>query len=231
LQHPSAAHPFGTDNLGRDVLIRTLKATWIDLGVAVGVTYTSVAIGMALGTIAGYFRGWPERIIMRVVDIVIAFPFMILVIAIVAILGPGLKGVIVGLVIAGWATYARLARAEMLVLAEKSFIQAAQTLGYPHWRVMFVHALPNLLRPNIVFSMSDIVGNLLALASLSYLGLGVQPPTPEWGDIIADGQQYLLTAWWITTLPGLVVVLVGLGFSLVGDALADRLNVRSQVIR
>jgi peptide/nickel transport system permease protein len=226
LQAPSPAHPFGTDNLGRDVLARTLAGTWIDLGVALGATYLALVVGVLMGTVAGYFRGWTERIVMRIVDVILAIPFMALVIAIVAISGPGIKGVFIGLTIGGWAFYARLARAEMLVLKEKSFIQAAQTLGYTHWRVMWRHAIPNLLRPSLVYSMSDIVLNIVWVASLSFLGLGVQPPTPEWGSIIADGQTYLLTAWWITTLPGLVVVFVGIGFSLIGDGLADRLRVR-----
>lgn len=228
---PSAAHPFGTDNLGRDVFIRTLHATWLDLGLALAVTCMAVILGLLLGTVAGYFRGWPERIIMRVVDVLIAFPFIVLVIAIVAVFGPGLKGVAIGLVLVGWVVYARLARGEMLVLNEKSFIQAARTLGFSHRRVMFGHAAANLLRPILVFSMSDLVNNLLALATLSFLGLGAQPPTPEWGAIIADGQPFLLSAWWITTLPGLFVVLVGLGFSLIGDGLADRLDVRRSTLR
>jgi peptide/nickel transport system permease protein len=231
LRSPSPAHPFGTDELGRDVLARTLAATWIDLGLAVGATYVGLMIGTTLGTLAGYFRGWTERIIMRIVDVVIAFPFMVLVIAIVVVIGPGAKGVFVGLVLGGWALYARLARAEMLVLKEKSFVQAAQTLGYSHRRVMLRHALPNLIRPSLVFSMSDIVLNILFVASLSFLGLGAQPPTPEWGSIVADGQPYLLSAWWITTLPGLYIVVVGVGFSLVGDGLADRLRTRRTFVR
>ncbi|MEN3284297.1 MAG: peptide/nickel transport system permease protein [Solirubrobacteraceae bacterium] len=231
LKPPSLAHPFGTDDLGRDVLARTLAATWTDLGVAVGATYLGLIIGTALGTAAGYFRGWTERLIMRLTDVVIAFPFMVLVIAIVVVIGPGIKGVFVGLVTAGWALYARLARAEMLVLKERSFVQAAQTLGLSHRRVMLRHAVPNLIRPSLVFSMSDIVLNILLVASLSFLGLGAQPPTPEWGAIIADGQGYLLTAWWITTLPGLVVVIVGVGFSLIGDGLADSLRSRRTIVR
>ena len=191
---PSAAHPFGTDNLGRDVLARTLAGTWIDLAVALGSTYVALALGVVAGTVAAYLRGWPERILMRLIDVIIAFPFMVLVIAIVAIVGPGVKGVFIGLAIGGWAYYARLARAEMLVLTEKSYVQAAQTLGYSHWRVIWRHAIPNLIRAPLVYSMSDIVLNITWVASLSFLGLGVQPPTPEWGSIIADGQPYLLTA-------------------------------------
>jgi peptide/nickel transport system permease protein len=231
LRAPSPAHPFGTDNLGRDVLARTLAGTWVDLGIALAATYLAVGVGVVLGTVAGYFRGWPERVIMRVTDVIIAFPFMVLAIAIVAIIGPGITGVFVGLSIGGWAFYARLSRAEMLVLGEKSFVQAAQTLGYSHWRVIWRHAIPNLIRVPLVYSMSDIVLNIVFVASLSFLGLGAQPPKPEWGSIIAEGQPYLLTAWWITTLPGVVVVIVGIGFSLLGDGLADRLRTRRTVVQ
>jgi peptide/nickel transport system permease protein len=231
LASPSLAHPFGTDDLGRDVLSRTLAATWIDLGIGIGATYISVLIGVLLGTIAGYFGGWTERIIMRTADVVIAFPFIVLVIAIVAILGPGVKGVWLGLIFAGWAFYARFARAEMLALREKPYIQAGQTLGFSHRRVMFRHALPNLIRPSLIYSFSDIVLNILFLAALTYLGLGVQPPGSEWGAIIASGQQYLLSAWWISTLPGVVIVVVGVGFSFIGDGLADRLRTNKAAIR
>jgi peptide/nickel transport system permease protein len=231
LMAPSLNHPFGTDDLGRDVLSRTLASTWVDLSVGVGTTYVSVFIGVLLGTLAGYLGRWTERIIMRTADVVIAFPFIVLVIAIVAILGPGVRGVLIGLVFAGWAFYARFARAEMLSLREKPYIQAGQTLGFSHRRVMFRHALPNLIRPSIVYSFSDIVLNILFLAALTYLGLGVQPPGSEWGAVIASGQQYLLSAWWISTLPGVVIVFVGVGFSFIGDGLADRLRTSRAAVR
>lgn len=231
LAAPSLQHPFGTDDLGRDVLSRTLAATWLDLGVAFGATYAGVLIGVLLGTLAGYARGWPERVIMRLTDLTIAFPFIVLVIAIVAVIGPGIEGVAIGLIVAGWAFYARFARAEMLSLREREFILAAQTLGFSRRRVLLRHALPNILRPSLTYSVSDMVLNILYIASLSYLGLGVQPPTPEWGAIISGGQQYLLTAWWISTLPGLVVVTVGVGLVLIGDGLADRFRVRRELLR
>jgi peptide/nickel transport system permease protein len=231
LQAPSWAHPLGTDYVGRDVLSRTLAATWVDLGVAITATFVSVLIGVALGTMAGYFRGWVERIIMRIVDMVIAFPFMVIVLFIITIIGPGLTGVFVGLISGGWAVYARLARGEMLSLSEKSFIMAARTLGFSNRRVIARHAVPNLIRPCLVYSMSDIVLNILFVASLSYLGLGVRPPMSEWGSIIASGQAYILSAWWITTLPGCFLVVVGIGFSLIGDGLADRLRERRVILR
>jgi peptide/nickel transport system permease protein len=225
LAPPSLGHLFGTDDLGRDVLSRTLAGTWIDLGVAFAATYVAVLVGVLAGSVAGYLRGWPERVIMRLADVVIAFPFIVLVIAVVAVIGPGIKGAAIGLVVAGWAFYARLSHAEMLSLREREFIQAARTLGFSHRRVVLRHALPNIVRPSLTYSVSDVVLNILFIASLSYLGLGVQPPGAEWGVIIADGQQYLLTAWWISTLPGLVVVLVGIGLVLIGDGAADRFRV------
>jgi peptide/nickel transport system permease protein len=162
---------------------------------------------------------------MRLVDTLIAFPFLVLVLAIVGMVGPGLLGVYIGIIVVSWTIYARITYSEMLVLRERQYILAARTLGYSDWRILIRHAIPNLLRPNLVVSLVDVVLNVLALASLSYLGLGVKPPTPELGSLIAGGQPYLLTGWWITTLPGLVVVLLGVGFSLVGEAVADRLSV------
>lgn len=224
LQPPSFAHPFGTDNVGRDVFARVAAATWLDYKVGLIATYAPLAIGLVLGAVAGLLGGWVDAVIMRAVNVVIAFPFMIFVMAFVAVFGPGLTGVYVGLIVFGWALNARLTRAEMLVLREQQFVSAARTLGLPLRRVLFVHALPNLLRPNLVVSMASLVLNILALASLSYLGLGVQAPQPEWGAIVADGQNYLFTQWWLSTLPGLVIVLTGIGFSLIGDGLADRLG-------
>lgn len=230
LQAPSLSHPFGTDDLGRDVLSRTLAATWLDLPVAIGVTFASVCIGVIAGTAAGYTGGWVERVVMRIADAVIAFPYLVFVLAVVAIMGPGIRGLIVALLALNWAFYARLARAEVLVLREKPFIQAAQTLGFTRRRVTFRHVLPNVLRPVAVYSMADVVVTILLIATLSFLGLGVSPPTSEWGSIIATGQDYLLSAWWISTLPGLVVVMVGFSFVLIGDALGERLGVNRDSI-
>jgi len=224
LAPPSLQHPFGTDDLGRDVLTRVVYAGRIDLTFGLLTTYVSLVIGLFIGALAGYFGGVLDSVIMRLVDLVISFPFIVLILAIAAIIGPGLYGAYIGVLAVSWALYARLTRGEMLALREKQYIMNAQTLGYSTWRIIFVHSVPNLLRSNLVFSMSDIVLNILTLAALSYLGLGVAPPTPEWGEIIAQGQKNLFTAWWISTLPGLVVVLVGVGFSLIGDGLADRLG-------
>ena len=231
LQSPSIDHFFGTDNLGRDIFTRVLYAGRLDLTVGVVTTFLPLAVGVVLGTTAGYFGGPFEAIVMRVVDIVFAFPFVVLVLAIAAIFGPGLLGVVVGISIVGWAPYARLTRGEMLSLRERQFILAAETLGYSRRRIILRHALPNLIRSSLVFSTADMVRNIATLASLSYLGAGVQIPTPEWGAMIAEGQTYLLSAWWLTTLPGLVLVVAGVGFSLIGDGVADRLGAEFRLDR
>jgi peptide/nickel transport system permease protein len=224
LASPSSAHLMGTDELGRDVFSRTLYAVRLDIGVIIAMTAVSLLLGVAVGSLAGYFRGVPDFLLGRTIDVVLAFPFLVLVIGVIAITGPGVLGVFIGMTIVGWAVYARLTRAEMLSVREREFIAAAQALGYSKPRIIARHALPNVVTPALVFSMSDLVLNLMTLAALSYLGLGVQPPTPELGAIIADGQEYLFTAWWISTLPGVVLVMLGVSFSLIGDALAERLG-------
>jgi peptide/nickel transport system permease protein len=221
---PSAQHPFGTDALGRDVFTRVNYGTRIDLVFGVVTTYIPLAIGVLIGALAGYFGGWFDSVLMRLADFVIAFPLMVLVLAVVAVLGAGIAAAYIGILLVAWALYARLTRGEMLVLRERQFIMAAQGLGYSTPRIIFRHALPNVVRASLVFSMADMVLNILTLAGLSYLGLGVAPPTPEWGAIVAEGQPYLRTAWWISTFSGLTIVLAGVSFSLIGDALADRLG-------
>jgi peptide/nickel transport system permease protein len=221
LSGPSAQHLFGTDESGRDVFSRTLYALRVDLAIVVFVTYIPLPIGVLVGAIAGYFGGAADAIISRITDTMIAFPFMVLVIAVIAIVGPGVKGVLIGVPIAAWALYARLSRSQMLVLREQQFMLATTALGYSKWRAIFRHAVPNLLRTCLIYSTIDMVVNLLLLASLAYLGLGAQPPNAELGSIINDGQGTLLNAWWVATLPGLVVVLFGVGAGLVGDGLSD----------
>ena len=224
MQPPSAAFPFGTDDLGRDLFSRVLHAGRVDLLFGIVTTYVSLVIGLLIGAFSGYVGGVVDAIVMRVVDLVISFPFIVLILAITAITGPGLTGAYIGVIAVSWALYARISRGEMLSIRRRDYILSAQTLGYSTLRIAFVHAIPNLLRSNLVFSMSDIVLNILTLAALSYLGLGVAPPTPEWGEMVAQGQKNLLNAWWISTLPGLVIVFVGVGFSLIGDAMADLLD-------
>ena len=221
---PSVSHAFGTDTFGRDIASRVIFAIRLDLQVIFIITYVPLVIGVTVGAYAGYFGGWLDTVAMRLVDVAIALPFLVLMIAIVAIAGAGLTGVYIGVLVVGWALYARLTRGEMLVLRERDFMQAARGLGYSTTRIVFRHAMPNLLRSNIVFSAADLVLNLLLLASLSYLGLGVQPPTAELGAMVAEGQSVLRQAWWVATIPGLVIVVLGVAFSMIGDGLADRLG-------
>jgi peptide/nickel transport system permease protein len=221
LSGPSLTHLMGTDSAGRDVFSRTLFALRLDLTVVVLVTYVPLPIGVLVGAVAGYFGGVTDAVVSRATDTMIAFPFIVLVIAVIAIVGPGVKGVLIAVPIVAWALYARVARAEMLVMREQPFMLATTALGYSKRRSILRHALPNLMRSCLIYSTLDMVVNLLLLASLAYLGLGAQPPNAELGSIIADGQNTLLSAWWVATLPGLAVVLFGVGAGLLGDGLSD----------
>jgi peptide/nickel transport system permease protein len=226
LQPPSLAHPFGTDNFGRDVLSRVIWGARIDLQIAVlGVVFPFL-IGTAIGTLAGFFGGWVDAVLMRIIDVILAFPFLVLMLSIIAILGPGLKSFFIAMALVGWVSYARLIRAQILVLKTQDFAVAAESLGFSRMRIMFRHLLPNALAGSLVFVMSDAVLVLLGGAAISYIGLGVQPPVAEWGVMVAEGQAFVTTAWWITVFPGLAIVLLAFGFSLVGDALGDLLGVR-----
>jgi len=224
LQPPSAEHPFGTDNFGRDIFSRVLHAAKLDLMIGLLCVLFPLVVGVMLGCLAGYLGGRTDTIIMRTVDTFTAFPFLVMVIAVIAILGPGLTSMYVALTLAGWSAYTRIVRGEILVVKRSEFIQAARALGYNSPRIMFRHVLPNVITPAIVFSMTDIVLVILSTTALSFLGLGVQPPTPEWGSMIAEGRVYMMTAWWLVTLPGMAIVLVGLALSLLGDGLADLLR-------
>lgn len=222
---PSLAHPFGTDNFGRDVLSRVIWGARIDLQIAVIGVLFPFLIGTTVGTLAGFFGGWADTILMRIIDVVLAFPFLVLMLSIIAILGPGLGSFYIAMALVGWVSYARLIRAQILVLKTQDFAVAAASLGFSRTRIMFHHLLPNALAGSLVFVMSDAVLVLLNGAAISYLGLGVQPPTAEWGIMVAEGQGFLQQAWWITLFPGLAIVTLAFGFSLTGDALADLLGV------
>lgn len=223
----SAGHVFGTDQFGRDILTRCLYAIRINLLIGfVGVLLPFI-IGVTLGAMAGYFRGWPEILIMRTLDVITAFPAYVILIGIVAVLGPSITNIFIALAVSGWTAYARLVRGEMLAIRELEYVLAAAGLGFSDRRVIIRHILPNAISPAVVFAMADIVLTILATASLSYLGLGVQAPTPEWGQMIKEGQIYLLNAWWLVTIPGLFIVLTGIALSLIGDGIADRLRVGS----
>lgn len=224
LKPPSLSHPFGTDNFGRDVFSRVLYGTRIDLRVGVTAVIGPFVIGLLLGAMAGYFGGWWDTLVMRAVDIVQAFPFIVLIIAIVAILGPGLNNMYIAVAIVAWVVYARLIRGEILVEKQKEYILAARAMGNPDWRIIGRHVIPNVITTSIVFAMADIALYILLAAALSFLGLGAKPPTPEWGAMITEGQPFMTTAWWISALPGLAIVITGIGLSLIGDGLSDVLR-------
>jgi len=217
-------HPMGADLYGRDILSRILYGGRIDLAIGFGATAVTVVVGSVIGLISGYFGGWVDAAIMRVVDVFFAFPFFVLVIAIVGVLGPSTFNMFLVIWLTGWITYARIMRAETLVAKKQEYVLAGRALGYHPLRLMLRHILPNIVSYAVIFSMVDAVGNVLLGAALGFLGLGAQPPTPEWGTMISDGQNFMLSAWWLPTMPGLAIVLVGVGFSLFGDGVADVLR-------
>lgn len=222
LEPPSSAHWMGTDSVGRDVFSRVLHGTRSDLGLVLIVTFIGFVVGTLAGTLAAYFGGWADGLISRVTDTAVAFPFIVVVLAIVAVIGPGTLGVGLGIVVVGWAVYARLARSEMLALREQEFVLATRALGYSHARIVVRHVLPNVVHSGLTYSSLDAMSILVVLAAMSYLGFGAQPPAAGLGSIIASGQPFLLTAWWICTLPALVLVVLGIGVGLAGDGFAGR---------
>jgi peptide/nickel transport system permease protein len=224
VQPPSPEHWFGTDNFGRDIFSRALHAAKLDLMIGVLAVLFPWLIGVALGALSGYLGGFVDTVIMRTVDTFTAFPFLVLVIGIIAILGPGLVSMYVALTLAGWSAYARIIRGEILALKKSDYVTAARALGYGNGRIMFRHILPNVVTPAIVYMMSDITLTILSTTALSFLGLGVQPPTAEWGSMIAEGKEFIFSAWWLIVMPGLALVTVGVGLSLLGDGLADVLR-------
>jgi peptide/nickel transport system permease protein len=224
LKPPSLAHPFGTDNFGRDILSRVIWATRIDLEIAVFSTLFPVVFGTLVGALVGYFRGPAETILLRLVDLLLTLPFLVLVIAIVAVLGPGLGNMYIAVSIVGWVFYARLMRAEIQAQMQRDYPSAARALGYTWTRILFLHLMPNAITPIVVYLMTDMALCILLGSSLGYLGLGAQPPTAEWGVLIADGKNFMSTAWWISVFPGIAIVLAGLGFSLLGGSVATLLR-------
>ncbi len=224
LAAPSRAHLCGTDNFGRDVLSRIIYATPLDLTVGVLSTLFPLIIGVFVGLLAGYYGGWVDTVVMRLVDIVIAFPFLVLIIAVIAVLGPGMRNVVIAVTLVGWIIYARLVRGEILVAKNLEYVMAARVLGYGDLRIMLRHILPNVITAVIIFGALDVILDILLASSLGFLGLGVQPPTPEWGALIAEGRGFMSTAWWISTFPGIAIVITGIGFGLLADGLADLLR-------
>jgi peptide/nickel transport system permease protein len=212
-------HLLGTDKLGRDILSRTIYGSRVSLFVGVATVALSLSIGFALGALAGYFGGWLDQLLMRLVDVLLAFPGILLAIAFTAVLGPGLDHVILALCLIGWTGYARLLR-------EREFVHAARALGCAPGRVILRHLLPNLLPPLIIQATFGLAAAIVAEGSLSFLGLGVEPPTPSWGSMLNEGRQFLLVAPHLTTYPGLAIMITVVSLNLIGDALQDRLNTR-----
>jgi peptide/nickel transport system permease protein len=210
---PSRAHLLGTDQLGRDTFTRLLYGLRLDLRIAFLAVLFPFVLGTVLGSLAGYFGGWADTVIMRVADIVVAFPFYVLIIALVFVLGPGERSI-----------YIAIIRGEILVAKRQDYVTAARSGGLSNLRIMRRHLLPNVITQAFIYGMSDIVQDILAIVTLGYLGLGIPPPTADLGSMINDGQNFLSTHWQLTTIPGLAVVIVGLGLSLVGDGLADLLR-------
>jgi peptide/nickel transport system permease protein len=228
LERPSPAHPFGLDELGRDIFSRVLAGARISLLVGITVVSISSLAGIVLGAIAGYFGGWLDEVISRSIDVLLAFPGILLAIALVAVLGPSLRNVVMALSAIGWVGYARLVRGQVLRAREFEFVQAARALGARTPRILFRHVVPTTLPAVMVQATLGMAGAILAEASLSFLGLGVQPPTPSWGTMLNGGRVHLLDAPHLTIFPGAAIAVLVLGFNFLGDGLRDVLDPKRQ---
>ncbi len=222
-------HPLGTDHLGRDLLARVIHGARPALLVGFAAVAISGLIGMAAGLISGYFGGRTDDVLMRLADIQLAFPFILLAIAVIGVLGPSLKTIIIVIGVSSWVVYARIVRGAVLTLREREFVQAARALGGGDVRVVLRHILPNAFTPWLVVATLDMARVIVIESALSFLGLGVQPPTPTWGGMLADGRVYISTAWWLATFPGLAILVTVLGINLFGDGLRDTLDPRLKV--
>ncbi|MCB1446781.1 MAG: ABC transporter permease [Rhizobiaceae bacterium] len=219
LQGPSTAHWFGTDQVGRDVFSRVLHGARIDLLMCLAGVLPPLVIGTTVGLVSGYYGGFVDTVLMRLYDLTAAFPFFVLVLAIVGVLGPGLINFFIALAFVAWITYARLVRAEVMAVRGSEYVQAAKCLGFSDRVTLFRHVLPNAFGPVIAYAVSDAVLVMLAGASFGFLGMGAQPPLAEWGVMISDGTRFLRQAWWICTFPGLAAISLGLSLIFLGDAL------------
>ncbi|PYO02830.1 MAG: peptide ABC transporter permease [Candidatus Rokuibacteriota bacterium] len=222
-------HPLGTDHLGRDILARVIFGARPALLVGVAAVLISGVLGMVTGLLSGYFGGRVDDVLMRLADIQLAFPFILLAIAVIGVLGPSLITIIAVIGVSSWVIYARVVRGAVLSIREREFVQAAHALGVREWRVLARHILPNAFAPWLVVATLDMARVIVLESALSFLGLGVQPPTPTWGGMLADGRVYLSTSWWLATFPGLAILLAVLGINLFGDGLRDTLDPRLKV--
>ncbi len=223
----TAEFPLGTDALGRDNLSMIIHGARFSLLIIVLSTAISLSLGVTIGLLAGYFGGRLDDIVMRLADIQLAFPVLVLIIAIVAVLGPSLRNLVIVIGITGWAAYARLIRGLVLSIREREYFEAARAAGAGDTRIMSRHLLPNAITPIVIFASFDLARLLLTESALAFLGLGIQPPTPSWGAMIADGRQHLFEAWWTSALPGLAIILSVMAFNLLGDGLRDALDPQS----
>jgi peptide/nickel transport system permease protein len=224
LQGPSGAHWLGTDQFGRDVFTRLVWSTRVDLRIGFIAVLIPFVVGSILGGLAGYFGGWLDLIVMRLVDIFFAFPFYVMVIVLVFVLGAGETSIYLAIATVSWVSYAKIVRGEVLVAKQQDYVMAARLGGFSHLKVLARHIGPNVLSQAIIYAMSDIVQDIMAIVTLGYLGLGIAPPTAEWGSMISQGQQFITTQWEQATIPGLAVVVTSLGLSWLGDGLSDLLS-------
>jgi peptide/nickel transport system permease protein len=224
---PSAAHWFGTDELGRDIMARTFYGAQATLTIVFLVAVVVVPIGLVVGMVAGYLGGLVDATLMRITDIFLAFPRLVLALAFAAALGPGIDNAVIAISLTSWPAYARIARSETLSIARSDFIQAAVLQGASTPRILFRHILPLCLSSVIVRLTLDMAGIILTAAGLGFLGLGAQPPTPEWGAMVSSGRDVILDQWWVATIPGLAIFVVSLGFNLLGDGLRDVFDPKS----
>ncbi len=227
LKPPSGAHWMGTDELGRDIFSRVVYGTRITLEIVLLVAVIAAPIGLAVGAVAGYFGGWLDRVLMGITDIFLAMPKLILALAFTAALGPGIEHAILAIAIASWPGYARIARAETLTIRRAEFVEAVRLQGASSLRIIVSHILPLLTSSLIVRVTLDMAGIILTAAGLGFIGLGAQPPTPEWGAMISAGRSFILQQWWVATMPGFAIVIVSLGFCFLGDGLRDVLDPKS----
>jgi peptide/nickel transport system permease protein len=228
LQAPSAEHWFGTDQLGRDIFARVVHGAQITLQIVALVAVISAPLGLVLGAISGYFGGWIDRGIMGITDVFLSMPKLVLALAFAAALGPGIENAIIAIAITTWPAYARIARAETLTLRNSEFVAAARLLGASHTRIITRHVLPLCTSSMIVRVTLDMAGIILTAAGLGFLGLGAQPPQPEWGAMISGGRSFIYDQWWVSTFPGFAIILVSLGFCFLGDGLRDVLDPKSE---